>query len=92
MINTLIAVLPNLATLLLVLCYIPQITHLIRTKKTEGLSIPFWILLIAALTLFTLYNICICIKFGPWFGIVTEGANTVLAVVVFTLLLKYRKN
>jgi MtN3 and saliva related transmembrane protein len=91
MLDFLIAVLPNTATVLLVACYIPQIVHLVKTKHTEGLSIPFWVLLILALALFTLYNICLFIKFGVYFGIITEGANTILAIVVFALLLKYRK-
>lgn len=91
MLNTLINVLPNIATVLLVVCYIPQITHLLKTKKTEGLSIPFWVLLILALLTFTAFNVCLFIKFGTFFGIITEGANSLLAIVVFGLLLKYRQ-
>jgi uncharacterized protein with PQ loop repeat len=92
MLDKLIAILPNIATVLLVVCYIPQITHLLKTKKTEGLSVFFWVILILALLTFTAYNVCLFIKFGTFFGIITEGANSLLAIVVFGLLLKYRKN
>lgn len=91
MIDALITWLPNIATVLLVVCYIPQIVHLLKTKKTEGLSIPFWVLLILALLTFTAFNVCLFIKFGTFFGIITEGANSLLAIVVFSLLLKYRQ-
>lgn len=91
MLNTLINVLPNIATVLLIICYVPQITHLLKTKKTEGLSVTFWIILILALLTFTAFNICLFIKFGTFFGIITEGANSLLAIVVFGLLLKYRQ-
>lgn len=90
MLNFLITWLPNVATVLLIACYVPQITHLLKTKKTEGLSIPFWIILILALLTFTAFNVCLFIKFGTFFGIITEGANSFLAIVVFSLLLKYR--
>lgn len=89
--DLLITWLPNIATLLLIICYVPQIAHLLRTKKTEGLSIPFWIILILALLTFTAFNVCLFIKFGTFFGIITEGANSLLAIIVFSLLLKYRK-
>jgi MtN3 and saliva related transmembrane protein len=91
MLDQLISILPNVATVLLVVCYIPQIAHLLKTKKTEGLSVFFWVILILALLTFTAYNVCLFIKFGTFFGIITEGANSLLAIVVFGLLLKYRQ-
>ncbi|MEX3713440.1 PQ-loop repeat-containing protein [Cytobacillus horneckiae] len=86
-----IAVLPNIATVLLAACYVPQIVHNYRTKNVENASTLFWVLLIAALSLFFTYNVLLFIKFGVYMGIITQAANLILATTVFTQIMIYRK-
>lgn len=79
--NILLNWLPNIATILLIICYAPQIYSNFRYKKSN-ISLWFFILLIAALGTFLFYNILLFFKFGVWMGIITEGANVLLAVIV----------
>lgn len=91
MIDFLLAVLPNVATVLLAICYFPQIWQNYKIKNVEGMAVWFWVLLITALTLFLIYNILLFVKFGVWMGIITEGVNVALALVVLIQVLIYRK-
>jgi hypothetical protein len=81
MINSLINILPNIATALLIACYVPQIWSNAIYKKSN-ISLWFFILLIAALLTFTVYNVLLFVKFGVFMGIITEGANSLLAIIV----------
>jgi uncharacterized protein with PQ loop repeat len=90
MINTLITWLPNIATALLIACYVPQIYSNARYKKSN-ISLWFFILLIAALLTFTLYNVILFFKFGVFMGIITEGANSLLAIVVLIQVILIEK-
>lgn len=91
MIDTLLTWLPNIATVLLVICYVPQIYSNARYKSSE-INAWFFILLILALSTFLVYNILLYIKFGAWHGIITEAANVLLAVVVFIQVLMIKKS
>ncbi|MCY9308810.1 PQ-loop repeat-containing protein [Bacillus inaquosorum] len=90
MLDFLIALLPNIATVLLAICYAPQIWKTAKTKNVEGMAIWFWVLLITALTLFLIYNILLFIKFGVYMGVITEGVNVGLAIVVLIQVILYR--
>jgi uncharacterized protein with PQ loop repeat len=89
-INSLINILPNIATALLILCYAPQIYSNARYKKSN-INIWFFILLIAALLTFTVYNVLLFIKFGVFMGIITEGANSLLAIIVLIQVILIEK-
>lgn len=91
MIDILLTWLPNIATVLLIACYIPQIVSNAKTKQVEGISIWFFIVLIAALGTFFVYNILLFFKVGVLLGCITEGVNVLLAVVVLIQVLVYRK-
>lgn len=90
MIDTLMMILPNIATILLVICYLPQLIKTHKTKNVEGMAVWFWILLISSLSLFLIYNILLFIEFGVYMGIITEGANVLFAIIVLIQVLMYR--
>jgi hypothetical protein len=90
MIDTLINVLPNVATAELIACYVPQIYSNARYGKSE-INIWFFVLLIMALLTFTVYNVLLFIKFGVFMGIITEGANSLLAIIVLIQVILINK-
>lgn len=91
MTDSLMVWLPNIATFLLVICYLPQIVSNAKTKNVEGINPWFFIILVLSLSMFLAYNILLFIKFGVYFGIITEAANVLLAVVVLIQVFIYRK-
>lgn len=91
MLNFLLNILPSLAGIILGICYIPQIIHTIKTKNVEGISLGFWAILSVAITCLVINALVIFIQFGTWGYLLTEGMNLALALVMLTLVLKYRK-
>jgi uncharacterized protein with PQ loop repeat len=83
--------LPSLAGLVLASCYLPQIRTTLKTKDVSGMDVKFWILLVIALSMLFANSIYVFVKYGDWGYMLTEAANVGLAVVMLTLVLKYRK-
>ena len=74
-------------TILAYVGYIPQIIRLIKTRDSEGLSITAWIIWIVSCSCGTAYSI---ILKRPEL-IITYVSELVLSVIIFILILKYRK-
>lgn len=89
--NFLLNLLPSLAGIVLAFCYIPQIMTTIRTKDVSGIDLRFWLILDLALLLLTINAVTVFVIHGTWGYMVTEAFNLGLAIVVTTLVLKYRK-
>lgn len=83
--------LATVAGVVLAFCYIPQIRTTIRTKNVEGINLSFWLILDVALTLLFINSIVVFVKYGTWGYMVTEIFNLGLALIMTTLVLKYRK-
>jgi len=82
--------LPVIAGILLGVSYIFQIAKLWKTKVTDGISIPFWIVISIALSMLLVNSITIFMMFGTWGYMVTEIFNFGLAVAVLGLVIYYR--
>lgn len=89
--NFLLNLLPSLAGVVLAFCYIPQIRTTLRTKDVTGIDLRFWVILDLALFMLFLNSIVVFVKFGTWGYMLTEAFNLGLALVMTTLVLKYRK-
>ncbi|WP_186786225.1 PQ-loop repeat-containing protein [Paenibacillus agilis] len=87
----LLDIVPMLATIFLTICYFPQIVKNYKTKDVSSMSMPFWILLIVAISLLTVNAFVIFIKFGTFGYLVTEILNLALAVTVLAQVIIYRK-
>jgi uncharacterized protein with PQ loop repeat len=81
----------SIATFFLVVAYLPQVIHTYRTKKVDGISLPFWALINVALTCLLINAAFIYVKYGTWGYLVTEILNEGLAFVMLVMVLKYRK-
>lgn len=90
--NILLNLLPSIATVFLTIAYLPQIIHTFKTKKVDGISLNFWLILNVALILMLTNAIVIFIKFGTWGYMVTEILNEGLAFVMLIMVLKYKDN
>lgn len=88
----LLNILPTIATVFLVMAYIPQVVKTFRTKDVTGVSLPFWLLINVALTCLLINATVIFIKFGTWGYMLTELFNEGLAFIMLVMVLKYRKN
>ena len=78
----------TIGAIFLVASYIPQISMLLKTKKSDGMSVKFWVILIIGMT-GMLINMLIN-KISA-FIILTQFLNVVLALIVLLLVLKYKK-
>lgn len=83
--------LPTIATVILVIAYVPQIIKTYRTKDVTGVSLLFWVLMNIALSLMLVNAITIFIQFGTWGYAITEIANLSLAAVMFVMVIVYRE-
>jgi uncharacterized protein with PQ loop repeat len=83
--------LATVAGIVLAFCYIPQIKKTLQTKNVEGMSLSFWIILSIALFLLTVNALTVFLLTGVWGYLVTEIFNLGLALVMLTLVVKYRK-
>lgn len=91
MLNFLLNLLPSLAGIVLAFCYVPQIRTTLKTKNVEGMDLRFWLILDVALSMLFLNAIVVFVQFGTWGYMLTEAFNLGLAVVMTTLVIKYRK-
>jgi uncharacterized protein with PQ loop repeat len=91
MLNFLLNLLPSLAGIVLAFCYIPQIRTTRKTKDVSGIDLRFWVILDIALAMLFINSIVVFLQFGTWGYMVTEAFNLGLALVMTTLVLKYRK-
>jgi len=49
-----------MAAILTTLCYIPQAVHVLRTRKTDGISLLAYAALFSGISLWFIYGILIC--------------------------------
>lgn len=92
MIDILLNVLPVIATVFMVICYLPQIIKTYKTKDVTGISLPFWIMINIALTILLINSILLYTTNGNFGYVVTYIFNEGLAFVTLILVIKYRKN
>ena len=69
--------------------YMPQTIRLIRTKKSEDISIPSWILWVTSGLCYTLYAVLVSKDGMLIFETVSE---LTFCLVILLLAIKYRKN
>ena len=91
MIDTLLNVIPILATVFLIICYLPQITKTYKTKNVDDISLLFFVMLNIALTLLLINSILLYTQNGNFGYVVTYIFNEGLAFVMLVFILKYRK-
>ena len=89
--SVLLNLVPSIAGIVLAFCYVPQIMTTLKTKNVEGMDIRFWIILNIALLLLVINAVAIFVVHGTWGYMLTELFNLGLALVMMTLVLKYRK-
>lgn len=91
MINTLLNVIPLIATIFMTLCYIPQIVQTLKTKDVTGISLTFYILLNISLTLLLINSYLLFLTNGNFGYVISYIINEGLAFIMLVLVLKYRK-
>lgn len=90
MLNFLLNLLPNVAGILLGVCYIPQIVKTYKTKNVSSMSLSFWAILNVALTLLVANAVVVFLTKGVWGLVIMESFNELLALVMLILVTKYR--
>ncbi|UDY80682.1 PQ loop repeat protein [Geobacillus phage GR1] len=90
MIEILLNVIPIIATIFLVICYIPQVIHTFKTKEVGDISLSFFVMLNIALTLLLINSILLYTQNGNFGYVVTYIFNEGLAFVMLVMILKYR--
>lgn len=78
----------TLGAFFLVASYLPQITMLLKTKNSNGMSVSFWIILIIGMTGLLINMIISGASLMVW---LTQAINILLAAIVLVLVLRYRK-
>ena len=91
MIEILLNIIPVIATVFLVICYIPQVVHTFKTKEVEDISLSFFVMLNIALTLLLINSILLYTQNGNFGYVITYVFNEGLAFVMLVMILKYRK-
>lgn len=86
--ETILFILMAVITVAAYIGYIPQIITLLRTKKSDGLSITSWIIWLVSMVCGLVYSI---ILFRTEM-IIMYLSEFLLSVIIFYLILKYRKN
>ena len=86
----LLNILPTIATVFLVVAYVPQVVQTFKTKNVEGISLSFWVLINLALTFMLINATKIFFMTGAWGYMVTEIFNEGLALVMLIMVIKYR--
>lgn len=89
--NFLLNILPSIAGVVLVLCYLPQIITTIKTKDVKSMNLWFWVILSIAIFMLVINGLAIFIVHGTWGYLLTEVMNFSLAIVMLVLVIKYRK-
>ena len=70
-----------LASICMVLGYLPQAWHTIRTRNTDGIAMPTFLLLGAGSVFFVIQGLLL----GNWPLVVTNSITTVSSAIVFAL-------
>lgn len=83
--------LATVAGIVLAFCYIPQIKKTLKEKDVTGIALSFWVVLCIALFLLTVNAFTVFVITGVWGYLVTEIFNFGLALVMLSLVVKYRK-
>ena len=78
----------TLGAFFLIASYLPQITMLLKTKNSNGMSVSFWVILIIGMTGLLINMIISGASLMVW---LTQAINILLAVIVLVLVLRYRK-
>lgn len=91
MITHLLNIIPILATFFLVVCYLPQLVHTLKTKEVKDISLPFFAMLNVALTLLLINSILLFTQNGNFGYVVTYVFNEGFALWMLILIIKYRK-
>jgi MtN3 and saliva related transmembrane protein len=92
MIETLLNVIPLIATIFLVICYFPQLHKTWKTKDVTGISLSFFVMLNIALSLLLVNSVLLYTINGNFGYVVTYIFNEGLAFIMLIFILKYRKN
>lgn len=78
----------TLGAFFLIASYLPQITMLLKTKNSNGMSVSFWVILIIGMTGLLINMIISGASLMVW---LTQAINILLAAIVLVLVLRYRK-
>lgn len=70
-----------LASICMVLGYLPQAWHTIRTRNTDGIAMPTFLLLGAGSVFFVIQGLLL----GNWPLVVTNSITTVSSAIVFAI-------
>ncbi|HEY0195903.1 MAG TPA: SemiSWEET family transporter [Kofleriaceae bacterium] len=73
----------GVAALLSVVSFMPQAWKVIRTRKTDQLATPMWVLNFAGFILWTVYGVVL----GKWAIIIPNAICTVLSGFILTMKL-----
>ena len=92
MIEHLLNIVPMVATVFLVICYVPQIIRTYKTKDVSSISLSFFVLLNIALSLLLLNSILLFTQNGNFGYVVAYIFNEGLAFIMLIMILKYREN
>lgn len=71
--------------------YIFQISRMLKTKRVDGISVLFWIVITVGLSFLLLNSLTVFILYGSWGYLVAEILNVSLALTVFFMVLYYRR-
>lgn len=91
MIETLMNIIPLIATVFMVLCYLPQIYKTYKSKDVTGISLSFFVMLNIALTLLLINSYLLFTVNGNFGYVVSYIVNEFLAFVMLVFIIKYRK-
>lgn len=91
MIDILLNIIPMIATIFLVICYLPQIFLTFKSKNVDDISLSFFVMLNIALSLLLINSILLFTQNGNFGYVVTYIFNEGFAAVMLVLILKYRK-
>ena len=78
----------TLGAFFLIASYLPQITMLLKTKNSNGMSVSFWVILIIGMTGLLINMVISGASLMVW---LTQAINILLAAIVLVLVLRYRK-
>lgn len=89
--QVLLNLVPTIATVFLVIAYVPQVVQTFKTKNVEGINLSFWVLINIALTLMLINATKVFLMTGAWGYMVAEIFNEGLAFVMLVMVIKYSK-
>jgi MtN3 and saliva related transmembrane protein len=73
-----------LAAICTTVCYIPQAWHVIRERKTAGISLPAYLVLFVGVTFWAVYGVMI----DSWPVILANGVSLPLLLVIIVMKLR----